>query len=284
MRRGLLREGSREGDAKALAKRSRTSHLPAMREDMDKVIVERPRGGAGWARKGRPGRDLENLPLHENGKHRQRSKFLSENLAPLQRFIAAQAGRPWDKVYSEIRERVKPGNTVQEHVLTHIPDLIAMHAERVDPSEEYPCGLGNPSQYNQRLRPLLVGEPYVDPDTGLVQKAKRKIAVSRKKAARDRLWIGAGRLALRREGVWFGVDVETFTTEAAPGPNARYMIVAGRRLLPAHDPIEGPICGHDADALRRLAARYGPSRIGVKMIQLSKKDLRAHGLENATTT
>lgn len=75
-----------------------------MREDMAKVIVERPRRRGDAARKGRR-QDWDQMPSHE-GMRRPHilsgdPKELNEHLGPLRRYLERQVGRPWDKVYSE---------------------------------------------------------------------------------------------------------------------------------------------------------------------------------------
>ena len=94
-----------------------------MREDMYKVIVERPRQGSRRAssRAGRLYRASEDVPSKMGIKHGiEPSKWLNENLAPLRRFIAAQVHRPWRKVYAELCANIDRRNTVQEHIFTHI--------------------------------------------------------------------------------------------------------------------------------------------------------------------
>src|SRR5690606_3338863 len=108
-----------------------------MRKDMSKVIVERPR--LGRSRAGlRPGRtrvvvDDEGEPLRtskgpvrEPRAKTQKTKSLNENLNPLRRYCAANVGRPWDKVYSEISAHLKPTSTVQQHVRDHLDDFVAV--------------------------------------------------------------------------------------------------------------------------------------------------------------
>ena len=76
-----------------------------MREDMARVIVERPRKG-GHRSRGSRRQEYEDLPAHEGMRRpwavRGDEKELNENLAPLRRYLARQVGRPWSKVYSEI--------------------------------------------------------------------------------------------------------------------------------------------------------------------------------------
>jgi hypothetical protein len=109
-----------------------------MRKDMSKVIVERPRRGRAWASEKRPGRsaiveddDGEPLRAGRGGRAPKRTKplktkGLNENLAPLRRYLGKQVGRPWNKVFSEISEHLKPTSTVQQHVRDHIDDFVAV--------------------------------------------------------------------------------------------------------------------------------------------------------------
>lgn len=106
-----------------------------MRKDMSKVIVERPRLGRAAAGK-KPGRtrtlvDDDGEPIRAvksvrepNGKA-LKTKMLNETLNPLKRYLASNVGRPWNKVFSEISEHLKPTSTVQQHVRDHLNDFVA---------------------------------------------------------------------------------------------------------------------------------------------------------------
>lgn len=101
-----------------------------MREDMHEVLVERPRGGMRtqfrprklrWERKCRSRDGDDALPARMPTGFAT-SKSLNENLRPLRRYLLRQAGRPWDKVHSEIRARLDAGSVVKAHVLQHLFD------------------------------------------------------------------------------------------------------------------------------------------------------------------
>lgn len=106
-----------------------------MRKDMSKVIVERPRSGRAAAGL-RPGRtraltDDDGEPIKAKGAREpkgreQRTKGLNETLNPLKRYLDSNVGRPWNKVYSEISEHLKPTSTVQQHVRDHLEDFVAI--------------------------------------------------------------------------------------------------------------------------------------------------------------
>ena len=105
-----------------------------MRKDMSKVIVERPRVGRAAAGL-RPGRtrtlvDDDGEPIKAKGAREPKgrapkTKHFNETLSPLKRYLASNVGRPWDKVYSEISEHLKPTSTVQQHVRDHLQDFVA---------------------------------------------------------------------------------------------------------------------------------------------------------------
>src|SRR5438034_978137 len=115
-----------------------------MRDDMSKVIVERPR-----LRRGRKsidssdGRQLRNrVDPDEDGGHAPghlgmkagygNRKQFNENLVPLRRWLESQVHRPWDKVYSELCANIDRRNTVQAHIFTHIDNFVALNARMVD--------------------------------------------------------------------------------------------------------------------------------------------------------
>jgi hypothetical protein len=155
-----------------------------MREDMGKVLVERPRvkscryrpGPAKGYRKSvdRCYADDGSPPRREGIKTRYGSnrKYFNEHLGPLRRFLNSNVGRPWDKVYSEICKHVDRGNVVQKHILTHLFDYVVVNTVLID--GEPCCG--------ERHRGYDYGEPlrtthrwhqwYVCPKSGLLRRSK----------------------------------------------------------------------------------------------------------------
>src|SRR5262245_54645405 len=112
-----------------------------MRADMDKLIVERPRRGGGKhavrANRRKSRQDPENTPairglkkLHVIRFDREQ-KWLIENLNPLFRYLNKQAGRPWNKVFAEICERISVRSPVQAHIREHIEDIVATHVTMI---------------------------------------------------------------------------------------------------------------------------------------------------------
>jgi hypothetical protein len=98
-----------------------------MRKDIAKVIVTRARIIEDAARKGRSVPDEvqpTSIGLRRHVRERGGFKILNENLAPLRRYLEAQVGRPWDKIYSEIAANLRVSNTVQQHVRDHLKDFV----------------------------------------------------------------------------------------------------------------------------------------------------------------
>jgi hypothetical protein len=189
-----------------------------MRKDMSKVIVERPRGDhrGEWARPGRsrPLEDDEGAPLRTRAPVRnpQKTKGLNENLAPLKRYLAQQVGRPWDKVFSEISEHLRPTSTVQQHVRDHIEDFVAVQTRMRDGKVVTLWrGGGKETPLDQEWRKL-----YVHPRTGLlrqnaawrswnVRHRERREAEDKARAARMRELEENRQLHLLKGGLWWEV-------------------------------------------------------------------------------
>ncbi len=86
------------------------------------------------------------------------TKSLNENLAPLVRFLRSSCGRPWNDVYSEIRERISPKSAVQLHIWQHVEQYVQRNLQVTADGQ-----LAHPQFAWPRGGPF-----YVDPRTGLL--------------------------------------------------------------------------------------------------------------------
>lgn len=140
-----------------------------MRADMFKVIVERPRWGAGHAPSVKLKQDKDShkqIGLKRHALERAPyTKALNENLKPLVRFLQRCVGRRWDDVFGEICAQLDTGSTVKMHVRQHLPDYVLFRISRGRHGELLHEG--------QRLLPNRRNcrwpEFYVDPDDGLLK-------------------------------------------------------------------------------------------------------------------
>lgn len=255
-----------------------------MRRDMYKVIVERPRTGAGYARSRPDPVDPEESPKCEGIRKRHTSrKWLNENLRPLERYLAAQVGRLWDKVYSEICAGIDRRNTVQRHIHQHLEDFVATKVSDIDGILHWSRDLGGP----QPLGALWGPRFYVDPRSGLLRvnrarnEARRAARDRRRHAAalrdggdREESRVVDARWQLHRvDGVWYRVELAKI---ADIDPHAS-MPVDALRKLPVHQCPAGETRKGVPDNLRLFG---DPGLYAVRKRQLGARELRHYRLRN----
>jgi hypothetical protein len=274
-----------------------------MRKDMAKVIVTRPRILESVVRKGRAARDEAQPKFIGPRRHVQEHggfKLLNENLAPLRRYLEAQVGRPWNAVYAEIAANLKTTSTVQQHVRDHLTDFV-----KLNPGPgRWDAWLGT-SPWHQRL--------YVD-EGGIL---RRTDALPEVRAAR-RLWQARRaanaspapiRLSATCElrnisGGWYEVRLaplpapeyrpvrRTVKRPARPydrsSPERTAEVLLYQLVTPAvRDVVTGEAVTagpevDDHDSWRRYR-QDRPERVyAVAKRQLSRRELRRHGLRNQT--
>ena len=131
---------------------------------MYKVIVERPRRSKDRPTLANRMRNNFDGPAHLGMRFGFGSPSLNENLAPLRRYLHAQVGRPWNKVFSEICANIDRRNTVQQHMHQHIDDFIATDVQVRDGRL---VDLGKSRRF--RSSDAVYQDLYVDPISGLIR-------------------------------------------------------------------------------------------------------------------
>lgn len=266
-----------------------------MRADMDEVVIERPRHGHGRSyhqvRRAESRGDLEDLPTKRSMRRpfRQRyiDKDLSDLLGPLEGYLNSQIGRPWDKVYSDIRKNLNPNSTTQIHIVGHLTDMVAINVIRNSQGDLIEQGDRSPS----RVRP---GDLYVDPKSGLLLRNGQRIAkvdyhaIQQVEIAKIYRSFGEEKEAFKVNGIWYWAtysDVPPVEYYYALDENRnrirlvhpRFQVEPNDLRVPQRIDWKGIVEYHDA---RRFsygsAARYRSGKV-----QMSRDDLRKHGLGNA---
>ena len=188
-----------------------------MRDDMDKVIVERPRRGGGVQGDGRKWRNSKERGSHLGMKRGYgRTKWLNENLAPLKRWLHKQVHRLWDKVYAELCSGIDRRSTVQAHIFQHIDDFVERRAVLRDGEVWVRKSWWRSGGDRVPLRDAAHVELFVHPATGILlpnrlrRKGRQQEAAKRKQAVADRLVIDAFTEWHRVDGCWFEVRLAPF--------------------------------------------------------------------------
>lgn len=241
---------------------------------MHKVVVERPRGGQGWARKfPRPKVPFDDLPKHQGIKRPHRHhKWFTDVLGPLRRWLRAQVGRLWDDVYSEACAVIKPDSVVRAHIKTHLLEFVLrdtfMHAGEVWCFARYRW-FGT----NELPVTKLAGRWtafYVHPQTGLLCEIPAKPRSRWRDKTDDDLarvqrWLDDTTLLRQCNGIWFESRMESFPA----------------REVRREGPLKFDLNTHRLLSRTDAERVYGRPTICVAKRQLSRRELKRHGLVNA---
>ena len=184
-----------------------------MRKDMNKVVVERERGGS--TRRNRkwgkrlpfvPDADYEDQPKFvSSGRRRQYGsdcKWFTDVLGPLEGFLHSNLGRPWDKVHSELRQGLDVRKVTGRHIFDHLEQMV-----------ETDCWIGPDRTVYERPRGWSVNGFYVHPRSGLLCFVPSPSARARKKERLLRQYIDEIRLDHSQsykllDGQWYLVEYE----------------------------------------------------------------------------
>ena len=191
-----------------------------MREDMDKLLVTRPRLGHKYKnleiKAARSNKNFEDLPKkssmkpkHKNGER----KAFNEYLNPLKRFLQSRCNKKWDKVYSEICNKMSKDSTVKAHIFMHLEDYIEIKPYYINGIPHHMSYQGYVPIYSNYYGPCF----YVDKE-GFLRSAPHKKKEEPKK--NQNLFEKDGRTYIKRnDSTWFELtykkieplSIESFT-------------------------------------------------------------------------
>lgn len=244
-----------------------------MRTDMHKVVVERPRGGQGWAKKfPRPHVPFDDLPKNQGIKRpHKHAKWFTDVLNPLRRWLRSQVGRPWNDVYSEACAVIKPDSVVRAHIKTHLLDFVLrdtfMHEGEVWCFARYRW-FGTNELPVSLLATRWTGF-YVHPATGALceippRRRERWRDKSTDELVRVQRWLDDTTLLCRLNGSWFECRMEAFPVRDIRHEGPLRFDLNTHRLLSRED-------------AKRI---YGRAVHCIAKRQLSRRELKRHGLVN----
>ncbi|WP_414576821.1 hypothetical protein [Anabaena sp. CCY 9402-a] len=142
---------------------------------LSKIVIERPRHGMRISLKKLTGFKKQLHKLTEEAsqdgllnpyliKATNRTKYLSDHLGPLRRFLRSQVGQPWNDVYSELCKKLDPNTMTGQHVLAHVWDYVERHVEIIDGSLYSQPYRG----YRIQLNVSHYDHFYIHPQTGIL--------------------------------------------------------------------------------------------------------------------
>lgn len=185
------------------------------------IVIERPRSGMRMSSRKLKGEKqrLRRLTQEatEDGllspyliKPRQKSKYFSDHLGPLRRWLRSHVGQPWDAVYSKLCQQLDTSTLAGQHVLSHVWDTVERHVQIIDGvlycQPEWGGFRPLESHYRDRF--------YVHPETGLlcaVPKVPRQ--AKRRHQTRDRIAIDRHHQYRQVHEIWYLVTFADFPAD-----------------------------------------------------------------------
>lgn len=146
-----------------------------MRQDMAKVVTERPRYGhsnlskktALRVRRYESEDHLDDLPKRiSSSRHRQHgwdAKEFSDRIGPLRRFLRSCVGQKWDKVYSELSQNLSKRSLTGLHIWQHVRMEVEIYCEIRQDGKVY----------RKNGRTEIWKDLFVHPKTGTLCSKKR---------------------------------------------------------------------------------------------------------------
>ncbi len=159
-----------------------------MRDDMAKVVTERPRRGhrnksnkTTGPRIRRYDPDLEydeptRLPVARRRQYGYEAKEFSDLINPLKRYLRSCIGRPWSKVHSELSQKLDRRGISGSHIWNHVMREIEADCYIGDDGLAYT----NDRRHFGRMCEDPLAGLYVHPKTGLIRE-QQEAAIRRRR-------------------------------------------------------------------------------------------------------
>ncbi|MEM7411040.1 MAG: hypothetical protein AAF430_12460 [Myxococcota bacterium] len=181
------------------------------------------------------------------------------------RYLRSQVGRPWDDVYSEISQCLRPTSAVQQHVRDHLWDFVARHVEEADDGRVLSYWRGELEEIDGRR---WGSQFYVCPRSGLLRAAPVRARERRGAPPRNDglVWVARDRVLKEIDGVWYAFDLQAFPAGEVEQRSARDLLLG--------EPVIRLV--RRTELRHRAAAMYRRNRVyAATKRQLGKRELRA---------
>ncbi len=189
-----------------------------MRDDMAKVVTESPRRGHGERnRKSRARIHRDQYDADDHGPTRKKMsrlacrdehsgagdchKDFSDKLGPLRKYLRKQVGRPWNNIYSELRQHLDFRTVSGLHIWDHVKHEVELHCEERADRKVYRKGVG----HYYHLSQAPISGMYVHPRTGLLCYAKETRRRYRKPVDHDVVKLDKFNELRRVDGIWYAL-------------------------------------------------------------------------------
>ncbi|WP_392478602.1 hypothetical protein [Nostoc sp. C110] len=226
---------------------------------LSEIVIERPRGGRRISLKKVTGFKKQLYKITQDAiqdgllnpyliKPINKSKYLSDHLGPLRRFLRSQVGQPWNDVYSQLCQRLDPSTMAGQHVIGHVWDYVERYVEIIDGGFYSKPYRGYRSQLDTNHRDRF----YIHPETGILcasEKIPRK--QKQKQEQTDIVIIDNYHQYQKLNEIWYLI-----TFEDLPWPPTHYV----------KDAVKGVI--------HRSVAYTGRMIYAVRKQQCNKKEIR----------
>ncbi|PSF38492.1 hypothetical protein C7H19_05775 [Aphanothece hegewaldii CCALA 016] len=188
---------------------------------LGEIVIERPRGGSRCSSRRLKGvkKELDRITKEatEDGllspyliKVKDKSKDLSDHLGPLRRLLRSKVGQPWDQVYSELCQQLKPNTLTGLHVISHLWDYVVLHVEMIDGVPYHKA-----SASHRRYGPLgsyYQDNYFVHPETRILCLAPKVTNFNKKpKKPDDLIWIDDYHQYRKIDDIWYVITFKDFT-------------------------------------------------------------------------
>lgn len=185
---------------------------------LGEIVIERPRSGLRISLRKHSGYrkylDKITADATEDGllnqyiiKPRNKTKYFSDHLGPLHRWLRFKVGQPWNKVYSELCYKLDPRGLSGQHILSHVWGFVELHVVLID---GVPYERTNERSLANYWREAL----YVHPETGILCIAHKQKKEAPKKRD-DLLFVDSYHQYQKINDIWYLITFKDLTFDVA---------------------------------------------------------------------